>query len=402
MGILVGKVVDYKNGNVFVKLSDNVNVHDGVRIIGVNDIGFNIDKMFINGKSVSKASRGDVVSFKSSRVKIGSILIKTTDYVQINDINNNINSKSRKVFISGLIKLIKNENIYLELCDGVNNVCVKGSIVEASRNFSISRSQVVKQIDRLGGTVFCFDKLDVIMSDDIFVPVSVLNNLRRKAISLLEEKRIYNTNYFKSVYNINVPDFPKVQEHSCLINNKSDYNSSNYDYVYVDNFDLFNSLSNVYYRIPRVNNDYKNINSRVLVCEFGSLYKYSNVDTDFSFNVVNSYSVAFLHSIGVKKITLSYELDLFRVKNIIDSYHHRYKCHPNLEVIISACEEVMISKYNILDFYGIDSGSLRDRFGNLYPIKFFNDLTYIYNYKKRELNPLDYFNIGINVVRNNF
>ena len=147
--------------------------------------------------------------------------------------------------------------------------------------------------------------------------------------------------------------------------------------------------------------NYLDISSRVLIGEVGSLCKYNNVDTDFSFNVVNSYSVAFLHSVGVKKITLSYELDLIKIKNIIDAYHDRYGVHPNLEVIIDACEGVMVSKLNLFDYYNIDNGSLKDRFGNLYPIKVKNNLMYIYNYKRRNMDSLSLYEIGVNVLRIN-
>ncbi len=404
MGIEIGQVVDYRDGFVYIKLKDMLNVHDGVRIVGKNDVGLSIDKMFVNKNSVSNASNGSIVSFKCDKVDKNSIVLKTTDFLQLNDINQKINSKSRKVFISGLIKLNKGNNVYLELSDGINKVSVSDYVVDSALNKALTRDQVIKQIDRLGGTVFKFNSLDIIMDDDIFVPVSVLNDIRRRAVDLLSSKRLYKTNYLKGTYDIKVSDFKHVHEKSCLIDDASIYDKySFYDYVYIDDYNSFKCLnySNVYYKVPRVNNEYLNINSRVLVGEIGSLYKYKNVDTDFSFNVVNSYSVAFLHSIGVNKITLSYELDLYRIKNIIDSYHERYHAHPNLEVIVSAFEEMMVSKFNILDYYGISNGSLKDRFGNLYPIKIKNGNMYIYNYKRRNMDTQSLYDIGINVLRIN-
>lgn len=400
VGINIGSVINYKNGFVYIKLSDSLYIHDGIRIVGNDDVGLTLTRMFVNNKSVLSAKKGDIVSFKCDSVIKNSSVLKTTDYVQINEINNKIKSKCRKVFIGGLIKLVEGKNIYLELFDGINTVSSLGPIVEKSINNSISKEQVIKQIDRLGGTVFSFNKLNVEMSDNIFVPVSVLNSLRRDVISKLEEKRLYSTNYAKSNYSIDVLDFPRVCEHSCLINNIKDYDKK-YNYIYVDDYELFKKLDNVYYKVPRVNNSYRDINSHVLVGEVGSLYKYHDVDTDFSFNVVNSYSVAFLHSIGVKKITLSYELSFEQTKELIDSYHLRYGVHPNLEVIYSACEEVMVSKYNLLDSYGVKNGFLKDRFGNLFPIKIKDNLMYIYNYKKREYDYNNYFEIGVNVVRIN-
>ena len=404
MGVEIGKVVDYRGGYVFVKLSDELNVHDGVRIVGTSDVGLSIDKMFADNKDVSHAYSGDVVKFKCDSVIKGSLVLKTTDYLQINEINEKINSRSRKVLINGLIRLNKGSKIYLELSDGINTVSVSDYLVEDAIKRSINIDDVIKQIDRLGGTVFKFDKLDVQLDDNVFVPVSLLNDIRRRGIDLLISKRLYETNYVKGNYSISVPDFDHSSLMSCLIDSASLYDKyKDYDYVYIDNYDEFIKLdcSNVYYKVPRVNYNYLDISSRVLIGEVGSLYKYNNVDTDFSFNVVNSYSVAFLHSIGVKKITLSYELDLIKIKNIIDAYHDRYGVHPNLEVIVDSCEEVMVSKLNLFDFYHINNGYLKDRFGNLYPVRVKNNLMYIYNYKRRNMDSLSLYEIGVNVLRIN-
>ena len=400
MGVSVGRVINYRNGYVFIKLSDILSVHDGIRIVGNNDIGFNIDKLFIDSKVVSKGFPGSVVSFKCDKVKIGSEVLKTTDFLQLSEINERISSKSRKVLITGVIKLIKGNSIYLELSDGVNTVSVSDFFVDSAINCSISRGDIVSHIDRLGGTVFRFDNLDVIMDDDIFVPISALNSIRRKAIQLLSKRRLYSTGYVRGKYDIDVSDFPRTSLKSLEISDSSLFDE-NYDFYYVSDYDSFVDLKsdNVFYKVPRVNYSYRDIDSRVLVGEVGSLYRYKNVDTDFSFNVVNSYSVAFLHSIGVNRVTLSYEMELYQVRNLIDAYHKRYGCHPNLEVIVSSYPEVMVSKFNLLDYYHVSSGSLRDRFGNLYPIKIRDGLMYIYNYKRREIDFNMYYDIGVNSVR---
>lgn len=403
-GIKIGEVIEYKNDYVYVKLIDEINVHDGIRIITKKDTGMMINKMFINKKSVEHAKKGDIISFKCEYVKPKSIVVKTTDYKQINEINKKIKSNTRKVLINGLIKLNKNKPAYLELTDARNKIITTKNIIEQAKNNPITKEQVIKQIDRLKDSVFKFDKLEIIMDDDIFVNIKDLNELRREAIKQLEEKRLYKIEYKKETYNIKVPDFPKKQEYSYLISNLNQYKTvKTYDYLYVDNIEVFNQIKNknIYYKLPRVIKTYNETDDRMLVGEIGSLYKYKNIDTDFSFNVVNSYTVAFLHSIGVKKITLSYELTKEEIKEIIDAYEKRYKSHPNLEVIINGYEEVMVSKFNLLKYYGVKEGRLKDKFNNLYEIKIKDDLMYIYNYKKRELDPIKYLDIGINVVRIN-
>ena len=101
---------------------------------------------------------------------------------------------------------------------------------------------------------------------------------------------------------------------------------------------------------------------------------------------------------GVKKVTLSYELNFKQVKRLIENYEKRYNTHPSLEVIVSGFEEVMVSKYNLLKNYNTDTGFLKDKFNNKYKIKVKDNLMYIYNYKKRDEKE-DYYSIGVNSIR---
>ena len=61
----------------------------------------------------------------------------------------------------------------------------------------------------------------------------------------------------------------------------------------------------------------------------------------------------------------------------------------------------MTSKYLINDEYENDNLFLRDRYGNKFKIIKKDNLTYIYNYKKRNMDDIDYYKIGINTLRDN-
>ena len=87
---------------------------------------------------------------------------------------------------------------------------------------------------------------------------------------------------------------------------------------------------------------------------------------------------------------------------IIDSYHERYKKHPNLEVIVYGYEEAMICKFDLNKLYNTNNCYLVDRFNNKFRVEETNNLMKIYNYKPRNLEKDDYFKIGINNVRYNY
>jgi len=265
-------------------------------------------------------------------------------------------------------------------------------------NRPIDRKMIYDKLNKLGETVYRFSELDIEIDNSIFIPIKEINELRRDAVNKLNDIRMYDIEFIKNDYNIDVPDFDRERLVTCLVDAKDKYKNldRDYDIIYCEE-DNKNSIK----KLPRVIDWYDTTEKNVMVGEIGAFNKLSNVDTDFSLNVVNSYTVAFLHSLGARKITLSYELNDSQIKDIVDGYHKRYGKHPNLELIVNCYEEVMISKFSLNKYYNMDNIYLRDIFGNKYKVITKNNLMYIYNYKKRDLFSTRYYDMGINSLRIN-
>ena len=379
MGIEIGQVINYKKPYVYIQLKDSLNKQDGIRFVK-DDIGLIVTDLTINN-NIAKIKVKDRISANSS-------VVKTTDYQQLQSINDLI-KQEKKIAITITIIVNIDKPIILVLNDGVNNVAIASEyIVQSSTNNPTTKQRIIEQITKLGNTIYLAQKTESIIDDNVFIPIKILNDLRREAITLLNQKRLYKIPYKKEKYEITLKDFKKEQKKSILISNKHD-DISSFDEIYTE-YDSPYTL-----KLPRVLEHLPSIDRRVLVGELGSVYKYKNIVTDFSLNVVNSYSVAFLHSLGVNKITLSYELNDKQIKDLIDAYHSRYHKHPNLELIIEGYEEVMISKYKLPN-----NSFLKDRFNNKYKVLVKDNLMYIYNYKKRKMTG-DYYKMGINYLRKN-
>ena len=400
MGVPVGKIVDYKNGIAKIKLSDNVSIGSGLRVIGKkNDVGINVNDFYIGNRLVKKAGYGDIISIKvNSDVSIGDLVVVTMDKEISDNINNTVNDCLRKVLINGKFYARVGDVVSLVIDDGINSVSVNGNIVLKSINRPVDRDMINEKLNKLGDTVYKFNELEIDMDDDIFIPLKDINELRREAINKLNELRLYKTDFKKCEYSIEIPDYKKERLLCCLVSKNTKYKDvdKNYDLVYCED-----SVNDFIKKIPRVIDNYKDTDGLVMVGEIGAFNKLRDVDTDFSLNVVNSYTVAFLHSLGARKITLSYELNDLQVKDIIDSYHNRYGKHPNVELIVSAYEEVMISKFSLNKYYNNDKLYLRDMFGNKYRVITKNNLMYIYNYKKRDCYDTKYYDMGVNSLRIN-
>lgn len=402
-GIKVGTVCKIEKNNIYIKLLDKINRLDGIRILNKKeDSGTIVEKMFVNNKSVEMANKNQIIKIKlDSKVDVNDIVVKTTDIEQINRIHECLKNKTRKVDIKIKAILKINKPIILEIEDEKNKIKVESNyLVEEAKTNETTKENIEQQLTKIGNTIYKCKEIKIDKDNNIFVSIKELNEIRRNAIEKLNEIRNYKIEYKKEKYTIEVPDFKKEKNINYLYDNELQIKEKGHD-IY-----LINNSKNYITKVPRVNEKYKNYNNRLLIGEIGSLEYYKNreIYTDFSFNVVNSYTVAFLHSIGVKQITLSYELDFEQTKNIIDNYHTRYKKHPNLETIIFGREEMMITKFNLIKnmkknikYY------LKDKYKNKFILKEENGLMTIYNYKCRDNRKLahNYFQIGINNLRFN-
>ena len=136
-------------------------------------------------------------------------------------------------------------------------------------------------------------------------------------------------------------------------------------------------------------------------------YKNKNVTlvSDYSFNVNNCVSAAFLSSLGVDRVTLSSELNKYQIDALVKKYIDTYDTYPNFEMIVYGRATLMHSKYcplRKLDMCGkCRSGkfALKDEFES-FPLRFNDDCT-INLLNGRILNLLDEINNinGINYFR---
>lgn len=400
-GVEIGKVINYKNNVATIKLNDEININDGLRIVGKKDIGVNVNNFYINSKLVKTAKKGDIITIKvNDKVEKDDKVLLTLDSKLNEEINNIISSNQRKVLVKAKFIAKEDKQITFELTDFINKVVViSENKVTKALNKPITKEEIKEKLNKIKDTVYKYESLDIEIDDNIFIPLNIINDLKRKAFEELNNKRLYKIPYKRCEYKRNVKSYPKEKLLNILIFKDENIDSlkKKYDYIYSSN-----NIDNTILLLPRVIDKYKeNYNKDVLVGDIGYFNKHKVCITDTSFNVVNSYTVAFLHSLGAERVTLSYELTKKQIEILINAYEERYKAHPNLELVVEGYEEVMISKFSLNKYFNNDKLYLKDRFNNLYKIKEKDNLMIIYNYKKRKDFNLSYYDIGINSLRIN-
>ena len=400
-GVEIGKVINYKNNVATIKLNDEININDGLRIVGKKDIGVNVNNFYINSKLVKTAKKGDIITIKvNDKVEKDDKVFLTLDSKLNEEINNIISSNQRKVLVKAKFIAKEDKQITFELTDFINKVVViSENKVTKALNKPITKEEIKEKLNKIKDTVYKYESLDIEIDDNIFIPLNIINDLKRKAFEELNNKRLYKIPYKKCEYKIDVKSYPKERLLNILIDKNEDINilKKKYDYIY-----SIKDIDGTILKLPRVIDKYKKTyNKEVLVGEIGYFNNHKSCITDTSFNVVNSYTVAFLHSLGAERVTLSYELTKKQIEILINAYEERYKAHPNLELVVEGYEEVMISKFSLNKYFNNDKIYLKDRFNNLYKIKERDSLMIIYNYKKRKDFDLSYYDIGVNSLRIN-
>lgn len=93
----------------------------------------------------------------------------------------------RKEKINGKFILFPGSPAILEVTFG--KICVSASAgeVQTAQNRPMDEERIRRQMEKLGNTPYVWETLEIEMGDGIFVPVKVLNEVRREALALLEK-----------------------------------------------------------------------------------------------------------------------------------------------------------------------------------------------------------------------
>lgn len=96
-----------------------------------------------------------------------------------------VKEKLRGVSLSGVFK--KGEASFLTLRSGDSEVSVSGPVVQEALKKPMEEEDILKQLKKCGNSGFYVENTDITAEPDIFIPVSALNELRRRGINELKE-----------------------------------------------------------------------------------------------------------------------------------------------------------------------------------------------------------------------
>lgn len=341
-GYYIGKVTSKKGNLIEVTLTHPLKQGDQIRfdLNDINEVNLPITKIYDREHKLINSSNKVAYLECKEIIKVGTKVYKTKDV----DFLNELDKATKEPYYSLPIDMYLTMNEYNQLTLTINYEDYFGSAttnetIEIANTNPTSIDNIKKQLAKLGSTPYVLNNLICSIDPIWFIPVSLINNLRREAISDLNKNRLKRKKKIAKNSVVNKQTFPI----DSLMISVSVKNLEQYETVK----DL--GITNIYYQnvVPRNNTNYPNLTGPILVGGIGSLEHYQNQEiiTDYSFNVVNAESVNILHSLGAKRVTLSHEINKQQIKDLITEYHRQNGGYPNLELIVYGHQEMLHTKY---------------------------------------------------------
>jgi len=195
MGVEIGLTdgYDVRRRRLWITLSDSLRVGDGVKIISQGeDMGTQVSSIEIDEKPFKDAAAGSRVSVPFGRaLPAGLSVRKTLDSAAVEQAAELMSGERFHIEYHGKIQIRCGEPVQLALYDdrGSHADVVSEQLAEPARSAGLSDERIREQIQKSGDPLFVLGNLQCVVDPTAFVPVSILNSLRRTALEQLKQTR---------------------------------------------------------------------------------------------------------------------------------------------------------------------------------------------------------------------
>ena len=386
-GYEIGKVVKINKDTIWIKLTNKLSKGDQIRIDTNNlydEVILQVNKLFdANFKEATSLDKIAIISCHH-KVDINAKVYKIKDFIFNEKINQILTNKEYKKLPINLIFLAKvQQNLKIQLF--FEDYKIEEELdykVEKSLTYPTTKENISKQLSKLNDTPYYLNSLEILMDENVFIPIKLINELRRKVVEKLNSLRLDFKVSLKDQKKIKVKSYqlkkPTITVQVSSLKQYGVVKKLGIKHIYFNNIVLRNNPSYV--------ND-----QEILIGGYGAIEKYHNQNktlvADYSFNVSNYLDVALLSSFDVDRITLSTEINKEHINNLVNNYFNEFNTYPNLELIVYGRTKLMHTKYCLLKRLGLcgecknKQFSLKDKFEQ-FPISFNADCSMnIYNSK---------------------
>lgn len=452
-GIYIGEVISVGKEKLKYKLAKDIKAHDVVEfrdsvMTPLYEYTTSSDKRA--GETVeTRFTRGCIIHKKDK-------VYRTRNSLILDSIKSKYIDKNKKIIITGQFEAVIGERACLcvKTCGNIE-VVIYGDICQLAKKSAISKETVEKSILQTGNTEFEFEKLEVLIDKNLFLPVSQFKNMRRQALAKLRDK-IINQYTRKAIPYIKECNIVTEVKSSCKnsIKKASVMTMPQLDAVLNNSF---SEILEVYIKTELL--EEKSIKEALLkvkssglrcyivmphiftqrtwdyekkcVMDGTSIYKENwdgyvirnfeeyiflkkilgvnsaDIVTDSGLYVMNSSSISFWKELGVTRHTVPFELEISEMKKIAANADMEAVIYTHIPLMVSA-QCTLCNIKGCTKTSNANNSHIIMRSSNGSEFITVNYCKYCYNtiYQKEPLSVVDYIhdlsNIGINSFRYDF
>lgn len=190
-GLLIGKIERISNGRIIFKTSHDIERYDGLQIevAGLEKpFGFSVQKMRVKSDFVFEAKKGEMVeivlpSHAPALNKGQNIYLASSSIVKEAYPYEKPRSGAFKIGHEIIVTVVVKENLILAQVDDCQNI-IEGIFTPATNVEKVTEA-IEKAFAKTGETDFSLKSVEIENPKSLFVPISILNELRRGLYSQL-------------------------------------------------------------------------------------------------------------------------------------------------------------------------------------------------------------------------
>ncbi|MGS5515634.1 DUF3656 domain-containing U32 family peptidase [Clostridioides difficile] len=396
-GLYVGKVLDYnrRSKRLRVILENTLKKGDGINLGGGT-----IGRIIKDGDITTIAHKGDLIELDFvGEAKRNQLIFKTSDSELMDRVQATFQQDKEliktNIKAKASIKLGKKPVLSISDFCGNTSIVEGEKIVEKAIKVALSKEKIETQIQKLGNTPYTSKDIEIDLDEGVSMPISVLNQMRRDCIELLDQERIKikgrkfkenrlkyqpdrvnkqkklntvpkirvkvkNLEQLEAVlkYNVDLIYYEDINTLSkalemvsniskeSIVSNVNNINTSGEKSSSVENTE-----SRLIYSVPRIirNKEYKQFETldnikginKVQIGNWGSIeyFKGKDLNIDCYLNAFNSESINHFKDEGAGTVCLSQELNLNEIKQTL-----KYT-DVEIEAVIYGYTPMMITEY---------------------------------------------------------
>ena len=219
VGACLGKAGKIRRDHFLLETTKKLHNGDGICFFDQQEVlcGTNINKVEIN----------KIYPSEIEGIEEGTMIYRNYDHQFVKTLQENktkriinVNMKFEEIESGFELSIVDEDDVEVSVSQKIEKTPAK--------NLVTAEETVRRQLMKLGNSIFVSEKIHIVWGQPYFIPVSVCNELRRKAVSQLEEKRL--------------KEFP--QHHSSIIPNTEPYPATHVDY----SANVANKKSKSFYR----------------------------------------------------------------------------------------------------------------------------------------------------------